>query len=287
MKLPIQAGAAPRRLFKLPLIATFVVALVAFTLFRGYSGSPDIAQAFDAVSPTASHVQTPSETDTRIQTYTDTINSLVAANRDENITVSTIDLSNDSRLTLGDPGTYTAASTAKMITAITLLHEVEQGRATLNKSLEGQKARQLLQNMVVNSDNAAWQTLNSYLTHDTLKTYMSQLGLVEYDPDVNTVQPSDIGELLDKTHTGLLLSYMKQANKTEYIADNVPAGFSVYHKAGWLEGLMHDVAIISNGQKTIVLAIYTFNPTAPGDSAANQELYKSITQAALKAYFPG
>jgi beta-lactamase class A len=60
----------------------------------------------------------------------------------------------------------------------------------------------------------------------------------------------------------------------------------VYHKAGWLDGLMHDVAIISNGQKTIVLSIYSYNKVSEGDSPANQEVFKQITQAALQAYFP-
>lgn len=232
-----------------------------------------------------------------METYEQTINTLIAAHTDENIAVSSIDLSDNSAKSLGDPGTFTAASTAKLITAVTLLHQIEQGRASLDSTVDGQPAGVLLQDMIVNSDNNAWDSLNNdYLSHDELKSYMSSLGLIEYDPDVNTVQPSDIarlmqklyeGRLLNKVHTELLLSYMQQANKQEYIVANVPSGYTVYHKAGWLDGLMHDVAIISNGKKTIVLAIYTYTSDGQGDNPTNQALFKSVTQAALQAYFPG
>lgn len=234
----------------------------------------------------------------RMKTYIDTVNSLIAANPSEDIAVSTADVSSDSAsdsITLGDQGTFTAASTGKLITAVTFMNQVEQGKATLGTYIDGQTAGSLLQTMIVNSDNDAWHSLNDYLTHPVLESYMTQLGMTEYDPDANTVLPSDMtllmkkfynGQLLNKSDTDLLLSYMQQANKQEYIVSDVPAGYTVYHKAGWLDGLMHDVAIISNGQKAIVLSIYTYSgDNTLGDNQANQALFKQITTAALQAYF--
>jgi beta-lactamase class A len=295
-----------RRSFKLPLAATFAVALIVFTLFRGYGDSHNVAQAINVTAPIKSVKNLVNPTDTvnasasagkqaRMKTYSDTVKNIISLHTGQNIAVATTDLSDGSAMTLGDQGTFTAASTAKLITAVTLLHEVEQGRSSLNKTIGGQKAGALLQDMIINSDNDAWHTLNDYLTHGTLKSYMDQSGLTQYDPDLNTLLPSDMtllmgklykNQLLNQTDTNLLLSYMRQANKQEYIVANVPSGYTVYHKAGWLDGLMHDVAIISDGNRTITLSIYTYSPTEPGDSSANQQLFKQITQAAMNAYFP-
>lgn len=252
------------------------------------------------VDPTAAAAaKATAEKQARMQTYTDTVNKLIAANPSVDIAVSTADTTSDAAsdsISLGDQGTFTGASTAKLITALTLLHQIEQGKLTLNTRIQGQTASALLQDMVINSDNDAWQTLNDYLTHPLLKSYMAELGFTEYDPDVNTFLPSDMtllmkkfynGQLLNKSDTDLLLSEMQQANKQEYIVDSVPAGYTVYHKAGWLDGLMHDVAIISNGQKAIVLSIYTYSgDNTVGDNQSNQDLFKQITAAALQAYFP-
>lgn len=229
-----------------------------------------------------------------MDSYTEAVNALIAARPDQNITVSAVDLSDSSVVTLGNPGTYTGASTSKLITAITLLDQVEKGKASLDTKIKGESVRFWLQRMVVDSDNGAWENLNGYLTHTTLRTFMARQGWTEYDPKVNTLLPADMaqlmqklyaGELLDKDNTSLLLSLMKDANKQEYIVDAVPEGYKVYHKAGWLNGLMHDVAIISDGQKTIVLAIYTFQNDGEADSPDNRELFKSVTEETLKAYF--
>jgi beta-lactamase class A len=304
--MPAPAVSTKRRSVVKPLVATFVMALVAFTLFKGYAGSHSVAQAIAQSSPVAQVAKmvdsTPSaaqkaaaDKESRMQTYTKTVNDLIAAHPGENIAVSTIDLSDGNSLTVGDQGTFTAASTAKLITAITLLHQADLGQTSLAKKVDGQTIGTLLKNMIVNSDNDAWNSLNyHYLSHATLKSYMTSQGYSEYDPDANTLLPVNMaqlikklyeGELLGKENTDLLLSYMQQANKREYIVAGIPSGYTVYHKAGWLDGLMHDVAIISNGQNTIVLAIYTYNGTSDGDVAANQDLFKQITSAALQAYF--
>lgn len=234
----------------------------------------------------------------RLQTYETTVNQIIAAHPDQDIAVSSIDVSDNSLTSLGDDGTFTGASTAKLITAIAVLHEIESGDMTLNDKISGVSVQTLLKKMVVNSDNNAWEALNAYLTHATLQDYMTSLGWTKYDPDVNTFVPAEMarliqqfyeGKLVNGAHKALLLSYMKQSVKQDYIVDSVQSygsDFTVYHKAGWLDGLMHDVAIISNGKTTIVLTIYTYTGYTDGDNADNQATFKAITQAALAAYFP-
>lgn len=286
---PAPTKRRPRRV----LAAIFVVAVVALMGLHSYGMPSGIAAAFSAFSSSSSKETAAKEA--RMQTYKSTVNSLIAAHPDENITVSTLDMSDGSALTLGDQGTYTAASTGKLITAVTLLHKVEQGQMSLTQTINGQPVSEMMQKMIVDSDNDSWIALNEYMTHDALHQYMSTLGWTQYDADANTLLPADMarlmqmlyqGKILNRQHTKLLLSLMQQANKREYVVAGIPAGYTVYHKAGWLDGLMHDVVIITDGHQTIVLAVYTFNNTNNGDVPANQELFQSISRAALAAYFP-
>lgn len=299
---PPVAAAAPNRLADIfgqlrarlqpSMLIVFVVAIVGF-VFVQHIILPGIGRAFSSLT-TSSEEKSKKSMEARMETYADTVNKLIAARPGANIAVSTYDLSDGSSKTLGDPGTFTAASTAKLITAITLLHQSENDGASLSRKLDGVSAGDHLRNMIVDSDNDAWQRLNDYVTHDNLQAYMASLGWTEYDPEINTLLPADMarlmaklyeGKLLSREHTDLLLGYMQDANKQEYIVDAVPDGYRVYHKAGWLDGLMHDVAIISDGKKTIALAIYTFSSDEQGDSLANEKLFAAATRAAVKAYF--
>jgi beta-lactamase class A len=277
------------------LVVGMAVLLLGISISSGLFPPPSITQAFAAITTTETEKQAAAQK-ARMDTYTDQINRIVAAHPGQNISISTIDITSGSALTLGDQGTFTAASTAKLLTAITYLHEVETGRAKLTTYISGVQAQDLLERMIADSDNSAWQALNDYLTHDTLQAYTAKLGWTEYDSGINSLLPAEMaaltaklyqGKLLNATHTKLLLSFMQDANKQDYIVSAVPTtGYTVYHKAGWLDGLMHDVAIITNGQKTIVLAIYTYKENGDGDSLANQELFADITKSALAAYFP-
>jgi beta-lactamase class A len=278
-------------------IAMLVVALFGISLLTGIFPPPSITQAFAGLT-TSDADKAAAARKERMDVYTSEVNKLIAAHPGEDIAVATIDLSDNSSLTLGDQGTFTAASTAKMLTAVTLLDQVEHGKLTLGKYISGVRAGDLLERMIVQSDNNAWKALNDYLTHPTLESYADSLGWSAYNSDINSLRPADMaglsaklyrGELLSPENTKLLLGLMQDANKQNYIVTNVPIdGYTVYHKAGWLDGLMHDVAIIQGGQKSIVLAIYTYSGsnTVSGDTYENQELFAKITAATLKAYFP-
>lgn len=293
-QLPISSVVTARRR---PLLVVFAVVIFSFVLIHSLAGNGKFAEALSAITTTQAEKDAAARAE-RLATYKTTVDKIVAAHPDQNIAVSSIDLNDNSLTTLGDTGTFTGASTAKLITAIAVLHQVETGSMKLTDKVGGVNLRTLLSNMIINSDNTAWEQLNAKLTHETLATYTTSLGWTDYDPDVNTFQPADMarlmqqlyeGKLLDSTDTHLLLALMQQANKQDYIVDSVTAagsGYTVYHKAGWLDGLMHDVAIIKHGDHTIVLTIYTYSSNNNGDTIDNQATFKAITDAALQAYFP-
>lgn len=279
------------------MVAVFVALLVGFVLYHAYIEPGKVTNAISNLTTSGAQKAAVAKT-ARLSAYTSSVRGIIAQHPDQTIAVSSFDLFDDSLTTIGDKGTFTGASTAKLITAIAVLHQVELGTITLNDSLSGTTVQALLRNMIINSDNDAWLTLNTYITHETLQRYMTSLGWSDYDPDVNTFLPVDMtkllrqlydGKLMNSAHEKLLLGYMQKATKQEYIVSAAQAAgpdFTVYHKAGWLDGLMHDVAIISNGKQAIVLTIYSYTTDADGDSATTQATFRQITDAAIKAYFP-
>ncbi len=303
---PITPGvphvAGPSRKSRRFIVMALVALLGGYFLLFGVNSSSGVIHALsnaaeqraaEAAAQAAAAAQK-----ARMDTYATTVNKIIAEHTGQDIAVSSVDVSDGAITSLGDNGTFTGASTAKLITAIAVLRQVESGDISLTDKISGISVQTLLKNMVVNSDNAAWEALNGYLTHETLADYMTRLGWTDYDPDVNTFIPADMarlmqqfytGKLVDSEHKQLLLSYMGQSIKQDYIVGSVQqygTGYTVYHKAGWLEGLMHDVAIISNGKKTIVLTIYTYTGYGVGDNADTQATFHAITEAAMAAYFP-
>jgi beta-lactamase class A len=219
------------------------------------------------------------------------VNATIAANPNDSIGVATG--SNTQGLqTYGDKGAFDGASTAKLLTAVDYLHHVQQGTARLDTNVDGQTAGYWLKIMLVNSDDTAWSELNSWLTHDDLQAYATSIGFSNYDPDINTFTANDIALLLQKLYTGqlldsanraLMLRYMGLANYRQYIVAAAPAGDSVYHKVGLDEDTINDSAIISNGQKYVVLVIFT-NGNGTYNWPNRTQLIHTITKDAATAY---
>ncbi|HVV67098.1 MAG TPA: serine hydrolase [Candidatus Saccharimonadales bacterium] len=222
------------------------------------------------------------------------INTTINANPDIDVAVSIVDLGSGQTARYGITDPFEAASTAKLITAADYLHHVEEGDASLNDQINGSSAQYELQQMIVVSDDNAWQAFNDDLGHPDLQSYASSIGLTDYNPDDNTMPANDIalllqklyrGQLLDKAHTDLLLGYMSRANYTGYIEAEVPGGVKFYHKAGLLQDRVHDAAIIDNGKRAIILVIFTKNEDDENDpSPAQTQIIQQITTSVLNAY---
>lgn len=206
--------------------------------------------------------------------------------------VSIVDIKTGDTYNYGYDGVYLGASVNKLLTATLLLKQVDQGKLTLNTTIQGQKASTLLTRLIVNSDNNAWATLNTYLTSKALRQWAKDNGLLTYNFDTNEIAPVDPakllaslygGNLLTKQSTDVLLAHMKNANETNHIVANVPAGISVYHKAGWLDDHVHDAAIIDDGNRPYILVIFTEGVGIYSGGKTNT-LYAAVTQATLDAF---
>lgn len=223
-----------------------------------------------------------------IDSMSNKINNIIASHRQMQVAVSVVTLNDSAKHTYGVTNGFLAASTAKLISACVFLHQVEQGSRSLDDTINGKTADVQIKQMIELSDNTAWVNINTELTHPTMKQWADGIGLVGYDVEKNILTADDIalllsklykGELLNKQHTQLLLSYMQDANETQYIVSGVPTGVKVYHKAGWLDDRINDAAIIDDGKMPYVLVIYSKANSGTYDTSVGQEMFKQITSA--------
>ena len=220
------------------------------------------------------------------------INTVISQNPDITLSVSLINLDSGSSQNFGDLQPVEAASTAKLITAALFLHEVEQGRASLNDQYGGYSAAYQLRQLIQQSDDTAWQLFNDQLGNDNLQAYASSLGLVSYDVNANSINSSDMakllaklykGQLLNSAHTKLLLSYMQNTNYEDFITPAIPSGEQIFHKVGLLDDNVNDAAVIDSGSQSFVLVIFT-DGNGNYDWTARAALMQQITKLALPAY---
>jgi beta-lactamase class A len=272
-----------RTLFRFVLVAGVVVAGIAAAphLFYPKKGSAQVAS------------RTPAEQQQAIAAMGSQINSVLSQNQGVDISVTVTNLKNGQSQSYGPVVPYEAASVAKLITATDFLHQVENGQESLNEHLEdGNTASYDLRQMIVMSDNNAWQSLNDELTLTNLGQYASSIGIADYNLSDNTLETNDIAlllqklygnKLLGKSDTNLLLGYMKIANEAGFIVPAVPKGVTVYHKAGVLDDRIHDAAIIADPNNPVALVIFT-NGHGAGDDSARTAAIQSITKDVLTAY---
>jgi beta-lactamase class A len=263
------------------------LAIAVFMLFAGYmSWSKHVA------AQTATHRQAQIAAQQKADGFHAQVNQLIAANPQDNLSVVTYS-DVDGLRTYGPTSAMDGASTGKLLTAVTYLHQVEQGQASLQTVRDGYSAARWLKVMLVNSDDTAWSELNNaYMSHDELAAYAQDIGFGQYDPGVNTFTAADVARLLQKVYSGnivspahrsLLLGYLAQANYRNYIVAAVPAGDQVYHKAGINGDTLNDAAIIKNGEKYVVLVIFT-NGNGNYDLDHRGQLMQAVTRRAIAAY---
>lgn len=209
--------------------------------------------------------------------------------------IAVIDLQTNKTYTFGEPAAYTAASINKLVTALAYIHKVEQGTATLSQYIGGDTAQNQIEKALVNSDNAAWESF--YTTKQVScaahNAYAAEIGLTRYECKQNVISAPDTalllqklyqGKLANKTHTDMVLGYLRQANYREYIVSAVPQNLTVYHKVGYLTDRVHDAAIITDGKKSYVLAVFT-KSTGSYDTPAGIRLFQDITRATNTLFF--
>lgn len=210
-----------------------------------------------------------------------------------NTSVAVVELNSDKLIQTGDTYPYVAASTTKLLTSLYYFHKVEAGEEKLIKNIGGKTAQEQMRLMINQSDNAAWNQMNTYLSKASLQVFAHQQGLSSYDAEKNTMGSADMAKLMAKIyrrelaneqHTALLFSWMQKTSEERFIPAGIPKGLTMYHKAGYLPDRVHDVAIVDNGSTPFVLVIYSKSYTAAYDYAVGQKIFKQITAQTLNTF---
>lgn len=227
------------------------------------------------------------------ETFAGQVNAIIAANPSISFSVSTITAASGPKH-YGTGDTFLGASTTKLITAADFFHHVEAGSDSLDETIAGSSAQHLLEIMIVNSDDTAWDELNNYLTYPGLQAYARSIGLTSFDSAQNSVTSDDIanilnqiynGSLLSPAHRSLLLGWMKEANYRQYVVPAVPADDTIYHKIGLYLDNVHDATIITHGSHWLILVIYT-DGHGTQDWTGRAGIMQAIARDAIADFLP-
>ncbi|HVO86213.1 MAG TPA: serine hydrolase [Candidatus Binatia bacterium] len=221
------------------------------------------------------------------------INSIMSSNGDITFGISIKDLNTGTIYNYGNQAPMTAASVAKVLTAVDYLKQVELGNKSLSTVMvDGNTAQYDMEQMIVVSDNDAWHVLNEDLGYPQMQDYAVSIGINSYDYVNNTLSAGDTTNLLgdlygrkliNESNTQLLLSYMERANYRDLIIPAVPTTDTVYHKAGEYLSSLNDAAIITNSTNAIVISIYT-ESLASYDKGRVSSLMQQITTPTLQTF---
>jgi beta-lactamase class A len=221
------------------------------------------------------------------------VQKIIDANPLIKFSVSAAPVSTDQVQLIGVDGPLNAASTAKVLTAIFYVKQVEAGHLSLNQTIGGKTAKRQLKLMLQQSDDSAWVTLNEALGHSNLEQYANSIGLNSYRAATNSISSVDLstllkdlvaGRLLNSADTDRLLAYMQNTNYEDFISPAVPGGYQIYHKVGIDEDCLNDTAIIvSPDGRAFVLTIMT-NGQGLYQWPERAQLMQQIAAGAIKAY---
>jgi beta-lactamase class A len=270
---------------KLYLAAGFTV-VIAIAIVAMSSGQHATAQ------PEMSGVKYTSGMRQQNDTFSQNLDRISAEYPDLELSIVTT-TNQPSRFHYGTKQSYEAASTAKLVTAAAYLDMVSSGKLSLQAPIEGNSLIYWMRQMVIDSDDDAWNVLNSHLTHSKLNAYAASVGMRHYDADSNSMTADDMAtfmhrlaahNLLDEKRTTLLESLMQKANYREYIVAGTPQGYTVAHKVGLTAEYLHDTAIIERGDQWLTLVIFT-KDTGNYSTQNKQHVMQAITKAAIDAYF--
>ena len=242
--------------------------------------APDPAEAAPA-APAAAAVDLPAQ-----------MQRIVSEHPDHRIGVAVMNTRDGQLQSYGDVAPYTAASTAKVLTAAAYYHLVETGDKSLDAPLGAFNAAFQLKAMINTSSDDSWLLLMRDIGYPNLTAYAATLGIT-YDPEQNLLAPADMarlltqlatGKLLNADHTAELLGYMQHTNDEDLIPAAIAPGITVHHKYGVVQGYVHDAALLSAGDRSYAVVIYTWGPD-DADSADRLDLIHDLTRQLTGALF--
>lgn len=229
-------------------------------------GSEEITVAVTVLQPQERYIRSYSSTDTGlsalIQHY--------AQDRPGTYGVSLIELSGKGRRAgYNQQRNFFPASTYKVYLAYSALKQVESGKMRWNDQIVGGRTlAQCFDDMITVSDNPCPEALTLKIGVGVINSDLSDLGLRGsrfIGPGRHRATAEDLSNFMANLQAGQLP--INSANRDRLISalqrnifrQGIPAGTSgsVANKVGFIDGLLHDTAIVSASSGTYVLTILT------------------------------
>jgi beta-lactamase class A len=155
------------------------------------------------------------------------------------------------------------------------------GSGSLKWSRDGVKltVRQLLDHLIMESDNTAMRILIDEVGIGYLQRQFQRMGLVytEIYPEGLSLSSARVryenfttaremsmlfekvyrGEMVDRSSSGLMLEILKQKKAPSRLAKNLPVGWEIAHKTGLLRRACHDSAVIFSPEGDYIITVLT------------------------------
>src|SRR5438067_9152212 len=212
------------------------------------------------------------------------LNSMVAGNSAD-VGIAALDLNSGETVSIKGNTPFPMASTVKVAVAALYLAQVDNGRRSLDDSINGQSARSLMKRMLVHSDNQATDILladlgGPHAVHDWLQA--NGINGLRVDRNISDLLHSrrDLWDRRDSSTPVAMVDLLRRIYKAElikpasrnYLLDVMaqcetgknrmkwllPSGTLVEHKTGTLTGLADDVGFITLPDgRPVAVAIFT------------------------------
>lgn len=220
--------------------------------------------------------------------------------------VYVVDYDSDFTMGLSETETFTAASVNKVPILAALYYQVQSGTINLDQDITLQKEeiqdygtgslrydepgtvfsiKTLARLMMKQSDNtAAYILANEIIGFDKIQALVNTWGLTQTDMINNKTSNKDMAmlfhkiyrsEIANKAHTEEMLSFMTRTDFENRLPGDLPQGTIVYHKIGSDTGAIHDVGIVSNGNHTYYVGVFTNDVT---DEASTEKLIAKVSR---------
>ena len=225
------------------------------------AGDGTVTATLTVIPPSLAYNRSYSKTPEGLQAL---VNDLVKDKGDFAISVRKL---GDSGVHANGDKTYHPASTYKLFVAYSVLKRVDNGQISLGQTTSGgQTLAQCLDNMIVNSDNACAEWFGTSIGWNTLTNEARALGAsrtVLSRPFVSTTNDQALFlQKLESNQLGLTepsRARLIDAMKRQVYRKGIPAGVGVpvADKVGFLEGYLHDSAIVYSPKGVYILVIYS------------------------------
>lgn len=213
-------------------------------------------------------IGTPEEKIDPLVTTKEKIEEIVNAYKEKNVEValSVIDISTGERVLSVNPDRVdVAASTAKIYTAAAILDAVSKGEVRLTEKLGTYTVKELLRQMVNQSDNTAWKLLDKRLGTGRVQQFAHTHGATHFDINKNTTTPDDLamflanlqkGDVIPDEQKEFMLNLMRAGTTSkENLLTPSMGNNEFFHKWGLYGTVIADTGITKLGDKYYSIAV--------------------------------